>query len=472
MPLVSLIIPAYNAEKYLRRCLNSAMEQTFRDMEIIVINDGSTDTTLQICREYEQMDERFHVIDKTNTGVSDSRNQAIRMAVGKYLQFMDSDDWLTRDATESLVYAAEKYDCDMVIADFYRVDGAVFTEKQHIRKRGLLTRQEYAENMMRDPADFYYGVLWNKLYRRRIIEEQQLEMDRDLRWCEDFLFNLSFIRHAERFTAIQIPIYYYMKRKGSLVSTDWKKANAVKLKFQLLKTYKELYQSMDLYEENKLQINAFVLAIAKDGGVAAPMSRRRQKLDSRDYIEDELPAGYERMHNPLEPVYDENSRILILGSFPSARSRENGFHYGDPKNRFWKLLARLFGEPVLADTAARKALLLRRGIALWDVVAVCDIKGSSEQSIRNVVPADINRILRAAEIQTVIANGDTAYRLYQKYCREYTGREAVKCPSTSPSNAIFTLERLADRWVEAVEPELWIAGAENSSQGSIRQSPE
>lgn len=131
-----------------------------------------------------------------------------------------------------------------------------------------------------------------------------------------------------------------MKRKGSLVSTDWKKANAVKLKFQLLKTYKELYQSMDLYEENKLQINAFVLAIAKDGGVAAPMSRRRQKLDSRDYIEDELPAGYERMHNPLEPVYDENSRILILGSFPSARSRENGFHYGDPKNRFWKLLAR------------------------------------------------------------------------------------------------------------------------------------
>nr|WP_302327346.1 DNA-deoxyinosine glycosylase [Enterocloster lavalensis] len=178
------------------------------------------------------------------------------------------------------------------------------------------------------------------------------------------------------------------------------------------------------------------------------------------------------MHNPLEPVYDENSRILILGSFPSARSRENGFHYGDPKNRFWKLLARLFGEPVPADTAARKALLLRRGIALWDVVAVCDIKGSSEQSIRNVVPADINRILRAAEIQTVIANGDTAYRLYQKYCREYTGREAVKCPSTSPSNAIFTLERLSDRWVEAVEPELWAAGAENSSQGSIRQSPE
>ena len=135
-------------------------------------------------------------------------------------------------------------------------------------------------------------------------------------------------------------------------------------------------------------------------------------------------------------------------------------------------MARLFGEPVPADTAARKALLLGCGIALWDVVAVCDIKGSSEQSIRNVVPADINRILRAAEIQAVIANGDTAYRLYQKYCREYTGREAVKCPSTSPSNAIFTLERLADRWEEAVGKELLTAGGEGLVQDSLRQSPE
>ena len=452
MPLVSLIIPAYNAEKYLRRCLNSAMEQTFRDMEIIVVNDGSTDTTLEIGREYEEMDERFRVIDKVNTGVSDSRNQAIKAAVGKYLQFMDSDDWLARDATESLVYAAEKYDCDMVIADFYRVDGAVFTEKQHIRERGLLTRKEYAEYMMRDPADFYYGVLWNKLYRRSIVKERQLEMDPELRWCEDFLFNLSFIRHAERFAAIQIPIYYYMKRKGSLVSTDWKKANAVKLKFSLLKKYKELYQSMDLYEENKLQINAFVLAIAKDGSVAAPMSRRRRKLDSKDYIEDELPSGYARVHNPFEPVYDQNSRILILGSFPSVKSRESGFHYGHPQDRFWKLLARLLGEPLPSGIEDKRELLLRRRIALWDVVAVCDVKGSSEQSIRNVVPTDINRILRAAEIRTIVANGEAAYRLYQKYCREHTGREAVKCPSTSPSNVMFALDRLSDRWGEVLCP--------------------
>lgn len=446
MPFVSLIIPLYNAEKYIRRCLDSAMQQTFSDMEIIVVNDGSEDSSLEICREYEKLDSRFRVIDKENTGVSDSRNRAIDLAQGEYLQFLDSDDWLAPDATESLVYAAKKYDCDLVIADFYRVDGAVFTEKQHIRERGLLTREQYAEYMMQEPADFYYGVLWNKLYRHSIIKDYQIRMNLELRWCEDFLFNLSYIRHAKRFTAIQTPIYYYMKRKGSIVSSDWKKANAVLLKFQLLKEYKALYQSMNLYEENKLRINAYVLAIAKDGGVAAPMSRRRKKLDEEDYIEDELPPGYTRVTHGFEPVYDEHSRILILGSFPSVKSRENSFYYGHPQNRFWKLLARLLEEPLPETIEEKKRLLLSHGIAIWDVVAACDIKGSSDSSIRNVIPADINRILRAADIEKIIANGDTAYKLYHKYCEPHTGREALKCPSTSPANAIFTLDRLADAW--------------------------
>lgn len=451
MPAVSLIIPVYNAEKYLRRCLNSAMQQTFSDMEIIVVNDGSTDSSLEICREYEKMDHRFRVINKENSGVSDSRNQAVAAAEGEYLQFMDSDDWLTPDATESFLYAARKFDCDMVIADFYRVDGAVFTEKQHIRERGLLTREQYAEYMMQEPADYYYGVLWNKLFRRSIIMEHELRMDEELRWCEDFLFNLNFIRYAKRFTAIQTPVYYYMKRKGSLVSTDWKKADAMTLKLKLLKDYKELYQSMDLYEENKLRINAFAVAFARDGGVGAPMSRLRKKLNEADYIEDELPPGYVRVHHSFEPVYDGNSRILILGSFPSVKSREYNFYYGHPQNRFWKLLARLLEEPVPETVEEKKSMLLRRGIAIWDVVAACDIRGSSDRSIRNVIPTDLNRVLRAAPIEKIITNGDTAFQLYNKYCFEQTGREAVKCPSTSPANAFFQMDKLAEAWEKELE---------------------
>lgn len=452
MPLVSLIIPVYNAEKYLRRCLNSAAQQTFSDMEIILVNDGSTDTSLSICREFQQKDSRFLIIDKENTGVSDSRNRAISIARGEYLQFMDSDDWLTPDATEVLVQAAQKYDCDLVVADFYRVDKAVFTEKQHIRERGLLTREQYAEYMMQDPADFYYGVLWNKLYRKKILDEHQICMDTELRWCEDFLFNLGFIRHAERFTAVQVPIYYYMKRKGSLVSTDWKKANAVLLKFRLLKEYKDLYQSMGLYEENELRINAFVVSIAKDGGVARPGSRRRQKLDEEDYIEDELPPGFTRVRHEFEPVYNNRSKILILGSFPSVKSRETSFYYGHPQNRFWKLMAQLLHAPVPVTVEEKKTLLLEHEIALWDVVSECDIHGSSDLSIRNVIPANINQVLRSADIGLIIANGATAYKLYQKYCLEHTGREAVKCPSTSPANAVFTLERLAESWGEVMAP--------------------
>ncbi len=447
MPTVTLIIPIYNAENYLRRCLNSAMEQTYQDMEILLMNDGSTDGSLEICREYERMDSRFRVIDKENTGVSDTRNQAIALAGGKYLQFLDSDDWLSPDATEMFVYFALKHDCDLVIADFYRVDGAVFTEKQHIRERGLLTREQFAEYMMENPADFYYGVLWNKLFRKSIILQHQLYMDTELSWCEDFLFNLSYIRHAERFTAIQTPIYYYMKRKGSLASTDWKKASVVKFKFRLLEVYKDLYQSMGLYEENKMQINAFAVAFAKDGNVAGRLSKKRIKLDEEDYIE-EVPTGYTRVKHTFAPVFDEHSRVLILGSFPSVKSREGNFYYGHTQNRFWQLLSRLTKEAMPETIEEKKELLLKHELAIWDVVAACDIKGSSDSSIRNVIPTDLNKVLRAANIKKIIANGDKAYKLYEKYCKEQTGREIVKCPSTSPANALFSLEKLEEAWRE------------------------
>ena len=138
MSLVSLIIPIYNAQTYLRRCLTSAMEQTFQDMEIILVNDGSTDGSLDICREYEKKDPRFRVIDKENTGVSDSRNQAINAAHGIYLQFLDSDDWLTPDATEIFVHAALKYDCDLVITDFYRVDKSLRKESKVVQTKKQL----------------------------------------------------------------------------------------------------------------------------------------------------------------------------------------------------------------------------------------------------------------------------------------------------------------------------------------------
>lgn len=448
MPLVTLMIPIYNAERYLRRCLDSVAEQTFRDMEVLLLNDGSKDGSLSICKEYEQKDARFRVVDKENTGVSDTRNQGMRLAHGKYLQFMDSDDWLTPDATESLVTAAEKDQCDLVVADFYRVDGEHYVEKQHIRTEEVMSREEFAMEMAEDPADFYYGVMWNKLYRREIVEQYGLKCDTTLNFCEDFLFNLSFIRYGERFRALQKPVYYYMKRKGSLVATESVSVDAVRLRFELLERYRDLYQSMGLYEEHKLKINSYIVSIAKDGVVG--LNPKRQRLDPEDVIPEAERSRYSHVEHTFEPVYDENSEILILGTFPSVKSREQNFYYGHPQNRFWKVLAKLTEEEVPETIEEKKAMLLKHHIAVWDVVESCDIIGSSDSSIKNVVPADLRRVLEGSSIRKIFANGDKAYRLYKKYCQEETGREAVKLPSTSPANAIFPLDRLTEIWGEAI----------------------
>lgn len=165
-----------------------------------------------------------------------------------------------------------------------------------------------------------------------------------------------------------------------------------------------------------------------------------------------LPPGYTHVQHTFEPVFDKHSRILILGSFPSVKSRENQFYYGHPQNRFWKLMAQLLEVPVPQSIDEKKTMLLTHGLALWDVIASCDIKGSSDSSIKNAVPADINRILKEAGIHTIIANGGTAFRLYGRYCEPLTGRPAVLCPSTSPANAAFSLERLAECWKPVMEP--------------------
>lgn len=445
MPFVTLIIPIYNAERYLRRCLDSVMEQTYADMEVLLMNDGSTDGSLAICREYEEKDLRFRTIDKENTGVSDTRNQAMLLARGTYLQFLDSDDWLTPDATESLAEAARADDCDLVVADFYRVNGKRYVEKKHIKKTHVMTREEFAMEMAEDPADFYYGVMWNKLYRKSILLEHQIQCDTSMNWCEDFVLNLQMIRHAERFRALQKPIYYYMKRKGSLVSTEAVSTEAVKVKFELLEKYRDLYQSIGLYEEHKLKINSYILAVAKDGA-AGVMTPKSKKLSPENVIPDKEKPGYQHVEHTFEPVYDENSEILILGTFPSVKSRENNFYYGHPQNRFWKLIAGLTKESVPETIEEKKALLLKHHIAIWDVVQSCDIIGSSDSSIKNVVPADIAKILKESSVQRIYANGDKAYRLYKKYCEKETGKKAEKLPSTSPANAIFTLDRLTESW--------------------------
>ncbi len=148
------------------------------------------------------------------------------------------------------------------------------------------------------------------------------------------------------------------------------------------------------------------------------------------------------IHN-IPPVFDENSRVLILGSFPSVKSRETEFFYGHPQNRFWKVISAVIGCRCPETVAEKKAMLKETGIAVWDVIQSCEITGSSDSSIKNAVPNDLNEIFQTADIRAVFANGATAYNLYKKY---HKGMEAVKLPSTSPANAAYSLERLTEEW--------------------------
>lgn len=152
------------------------------------------------------------------------------------------------------------------------------------------------------------------------------------------------------------------------------------------------------------------------------------------------------IQHPIPPVYDRDSRILILGSFPSVKSREAMFFYGHPQNRYWKVLAAVFGEEVPMTVPDRKAFLLRNHIAAWDVIASCDIVGSSDSSIKNVTANDLTPILETADIKEIFVNGKTAEKMYKKYTEPVTDRPCVCLPSTSPANAAWTLEKLVEAW--------------------------
>ena len=160
---------------------------------------------------------------------------------------------------------------------------------------------------------------------------------------------------------------------------------------------------------------------------------------------------YQHITHPFSPVFNSKSRILILGSLPSVKSRENAFYYGHPQNRFWRVLSTLLSFPLPETQEEKRRLLLSSGIALWDVVQSCDIRGSSDSSIRNVVPTDLRVILDSASIQHIYANGKTAAALYQKYQLPQIGMEITPLPSTSPANAAWTLERLCEAWQIIIE---------------------
>lgn len=160
---------------------------------------------------------------------------------------------------------------------------------------------------------------------------------------------------------------------------------------------------------------------------------------------------YEHIVHPFPPLYDDRSRILILGSLPSVKSREQMFFYGHPQNRFWKVMSAVLGEVLPTTIEEKKRMLLKHRIALWDTIYSCDIIGSSDSSIKNVTPTDLRQIVEGSEVQRIFCNGGTSGRYFQKYQQKTLGMEATVLPSTSPANAAFSLEKLIQLWGQALK---------------------
>ena len=268
-PLISIIVPVYNAEPYLDNCLDSIAAQTWENLEVWLVDDGSTDASPALCDARAAADSRFHVLHQANAGVSAARNAALERATGSTSSLWTGTTTCPPPLPSGWSAPPGPPGADLVIGRFWRVAGTRKALQGHIRREGVFTRREFAEEMLKAPANFYYGVLWNKLYRRSIVEEGGLRCDPEVSWCEDFLFNLEYIRRARLIAATAQPVYCYVKRPGSLVATQATLARTVEMKRTMFAAYKQLYQALDLYDEQKLRVYGYLVSAAKDGGSVA-----------------------------------------------------------------------------------------------------------------------------------------------------------------------------------------------------------
>ncbi|MEG0740889.1 MAG: glycosyltransferase [Clostridia bacterium] len=252
--MVSIIMPVYNAQKTLARCLDSVLSQSYSALEVLAIDDGSTDDSLAILHRYAQVDTRLRVLTQANSGVAASRNRAINAATGEYLQFVDSDDLLPLDSTANMVLALQSQHCELTIAPYTEVLGSQRQTRGFLRRDAVLTRDMLLDNLSAHPTSFFYAVMWNKLYRRDLIVLNSIRCDARLDWGEDFAFNMRYFAHVEHVAVLSTPVYDYIRNMTGLSFTTGRACllhpiHGIQIKLWLHRYYKELFVCSGLYEE-------------------------------------------------------------------------------------------------------------------------------------------------------------------------------------------------------------------------------
>ncbi len=263
-PLVSFVVPMYNVQKTIRRCVESICGQSYQNIEVILLNDGSKDDTLAICQEYAAKDSRITLVNKPNSGCCATRNKGLGMAHGKYVQLVDSDDWLELTFTERLVAAAEEHNADLVIAPYWMTvpredlprekngDYQLEMREYSYLPAGVYDQSAYVRQLMRKPNTFFFGVIWNKLYHRDLIMKHNIRFTSEI-FCEDSYFNVRYLQYVHKAVSIPGPGYYYYQNPMSICH-NLKLSSIAYGRMRVLHQYKALFRKAELEHEMYLPI--------------------------------------------------------------------------------------------------------------------------------------------------------------------------------------------------------------------------
>lgn len=258
-PLVSVVIPAYNCSRTIQRCLDSVLSQSYPCLQVVAVDDGSTDDTLKRLQAYAARDRRLVVVHQENQGVSTARNQALAHCQGTYVQFVDSDDSLAPEAVAHMVRRAEQDDSDLVIGAFTMYIGNISEVKDLGKREDTLSLEDFLALLCKYPNSFYYGVVWNKLFRRELIARQQVRFNSRLEWGEDFDFITRYLVGARRVSYTRQPVYNYVRNpKGLTLQTLGyvmrHPFHSVSLKHVIYVSYRGLYRQRKLYTRYRREL--------------------------------------------------------------------------------------------------------------------------------------------------------------------------------------------------------------------------
>lgn len=299
--LVSIIVPVYNVEKRLARCIESLCGQSYKDIEILLLDDGSTDGSAAICSAAAEKDSRIRFIHKPNSGVSDTRNLGLELATGKYLQFVDSDDCITPDYTQQLVAAAERTNAELVIAPYQLqfepdVKGCVDARTNGFLPACTLTQKQFVRALLKGNSTFYYGALWNKLYRRDLTEGLQFIK---LPFGEDMEFN---VRYAARISgvvcAIDEPGYCYIQSRDSLCHSKINAKTVIQVKRYMYPLFKTLAKQVGLEKECRADILSYLVSFSESNMPSGAIQKAMDAISGTTHASRMLAASKRiKQHN-------------------------------------------------------------------------------------------------------------------------------------------------------------------------------